>query len=81
MACQDVADPAVFAQCGIERVDGGARHAERDGNAFSFEHQYRRINGFHLGHRFFPKVGIVNGKMADLTTSVGISRMPGAGRV
>ena len=48
MAGQDVADAAMLAHRGIERVDRRARHAERDRDALALQHAHRRLHGRHL---------------------------------
>ncbi|MET3245256.1 hypothetical protein ABIE53_002001 [Burkholderia sp. OAS925] len=47
---EHVADVAGLAHRRVERVDGGARHAERGVDTFFFEHQHGGVDGSHLGH-------------------------------
>ena len=54
MARQDVADAAVLAQRGIERVDGGARNPEGHGDPFALQNQDGSVHGFHFCHRHLP---------------------------
>ncbi|MGF6807019.1 hypothetical protein OKW30_002145 [Paraburkholderia sp. Clong3] len=57
MAREHVADAAGFAHRRVERVDRGARHAERGIDAFFFEHQNGGVDGSHFGHECLLKVG------------------------
>jgi hypothetical protein len=59
MAGENVADPAVALQGGVERVDRGSGHAEADRDPFLFENVNGGFDRCHLGHWFLPSLGSV----------------------
>ncbi|BDH56418.1 hypothetical protein MTP03_13570 [Tsukamurella sp. PLM1] len=59
VAGQHVADSAVRAERGVERVDRGAGHAERLSGAFEFQDLGRRLGGTHASHVSTPVVSVV----------------------
>jgi len=56
VACQHVADVAVLAQRGVQRVDGGAGDAEGLAHALFFHHPDGGFDCFHFGHGRFSLV-------------------------
>ena len=54
MPGENVTDRSSLLQRGIERIDRGARHAERRADALEFEHPNRRFNRSHSGHGSLP---------------------------
>ncbi len=50
MAAQDVLDLAVLLQCGVQRIDGGARYTECNRNAFLLQYVDSRFGCRHFCH-------------------------------
>jgi hypothetical protein len=78
VARQDVVDRTALLQSGIQRIDRGARNAERANNAFLFQNTHSSIDCSHFshftpGHLFWSR-SIIRAKTANLNENEFVSR-------